>query len=643
MRNLVLILLIFLFFGCAKQSYTLNELNLNLNLNFKQNANILPDTNLNIFSDGSELLERYFSVWQSEFEDINSAMWAFTTYTYQKQKYYGESQILRSQSWFDSQKENANFAKFKSILKPAMILKDTAVRSFPTNERLFLSVRPGEGYPFDYLQDSNLEAYHPVLLSHFSLDGAWAFIKSDSFSGFVASNDIKILSQDEANKFQKSKFAIFTKDKIAIKDKFGTFKFFSRVGGLVPYINIEDGYFITPDGLKISQKIATTSLKLTAQNAKSVIDEMIGMNYGWGGMDGLRDCSAFTKDYFASFGIWLPRNSKAQSKIAKIIDLKGLSNNEKKAKITEFGVPYATLLYLKGHIMLYTGVVDGKISVTHASWGLKTKNNARAIIGRTAITDIEIGKDRSDIAATLLDLVESMNIIINEPKLALQNSYSVKFNRDLLIFPNGKMMDYDAKIANNPSLKDMFKLNYPLLKPLNSPLIDAGRARNELFFGEIYGKDEEIVKANLAEIIWLKSSLNQKLKFSSINGAAKALQRVSDELDILVQNEPNLIIYLQDIGGTFKYRHIAQSTNLSAHSWGIAIDINVTNSHYWLWHKEYQNQIPYKIVEIFEKNGFIWGGRWEHFDTMHFEYRPEFAALRGIGQTIPTQNNINGK
>lgn len=46
------------------------------------------------------------------------------------------------------------FAAFKTILKPAIVLKDTAVRSFPTNERLFLSNKPGEGYPFDYLQDS---------------------------------------------------------------------------------------------------------------------------------------------------------------------------------------------------------------------------------------------------------------------------------------------------------------------------------------------------------------------------------------------------------------------------------------------------------------------------------------------------------
>jgi hypothetical protein len=32
---------------------------------------------------------------------------------------------------------------------------------------------------------------------------------------------------------------------------------------------------------------------------------------------------------------------------------------------------------------------------------------------------------------------------------------------------------------------------------------------------------------------------------------------------------------------------------------------------------------PKEIVRIFEKNNFVWGGKWVHFDMMHFEYRPE--------------------
>jgi hypothetical protein len=33
-----------------------------------------------------------------------------------------------------------------------------------------------------------------------------------------------------------------------------------------------------------------------------------------------------------------------------------------------------------------------------------------------------------------------------------------------------------------------------------------------------------------------------------------------------------------------------------------------------------------EIVDIFERHGFIWGGKWYHFDTMHFEYRPELLV-----------------
>jgi hypothetical protein len=36
--------------------------------------------------------------------------------------------------------------------------------------------------------------------------------------------------------------------------------------------------------------------------------------------------------------------------------------------------------------------------------------------------------------------------------------------------------------------------------------------------------------------------------------------------------------------------------------------------------------MPRQIVDIFERHGFIWGGRWYHYDTMHFEFRPELLA-----------------
>ena len=88
--------------------------------------------------------------------------------------------------------------------------------------------------------------------------------------------------------------------------------------------------------------------------------------------------------------------------------------------------------------------------------------------------------------------------------------------------------------------------------------------------------------------------------------------------------DPTLAPYLQKLGGTFVQRNIAGTDRPSAHSYGISIDLNVERSHYWRWQKGgWKNAIPQKIVDAFEDQGFIWGGRWYHFDTMHFEYRPE--------------------
>jgi len=69
-------------------------------------------------------------------------------------------------------------------------------------------------------------------------------------------------------------------------------------------------------------------------------------------------------------------------------------------------------------------------------------------------------------------------------------------------------------------------------------------------------------------------------------------------------------------------------------------------SNYWQWDLKrnhqtisesnkltYKNNIPWEIVEIFEKHGFIWGGKWHHYDTMHFEYRPELLIKYSLNKT----------
>jgi hypothetical protein len=138
------------------------------------------------------------------------------------------------------------------------------------------------------------------------------------------------------------------------------------------------------------------------------------------------------------------------------------------------------------------------------------------------------------------------------------------------------------------------------------------------------------VEANLVEIQWLPKITAQRLKVTRINGVAGKLAAVSAALEALPSSFRH---YLESPASTFNCRAVAGTRRVSAHGYGIAIDIAVPFADYWRWPLPaagalpvWRNRIPHEIVDIFERHGFIWGGRWHHFDTMHFEYRPEMIA-----------------
>jgi hypothetical protein len=145
-------------------------------------------------------------------------------------------------------------------------------------------------------------------------------------------------------------------------------------------------------------------------------------------------------------------------------------------------------------------------------------------------------------------------------------------------------------------------------------------------FENLYGHNEGQARAGLEAVPWFGSSLLFHKRF----GAAEALRRVRTDLEKL---PASLKKYFVVTAGTFNHRNIAGTTRLSAHAWGIAIDLDTKNADYWRWSPQYRNRIPKEIVDVFERHGFIWGGRWAHFDTMHFEYRPELLHPACIGQT----------
>lgn len=177
----------------------------------------------------------------------------------------------------------------------------------------------------------------------------------------------------------------------------------------------------------------------------------------------------------------------------------------------------------------------------------------------------------------------------------------------------------------HPSILDQLSIPYVAGTPAKppGPQEDPGRFRNTAFFDKMYGDcSRGEVQKKMVKVSWLPKSGGGSVQITSVNGVADHLRAVSAELDALT---PELKKFAIPSAGTFNCRTVKDTGNRSMHAWGAAIDINTTFSDYWLWSPKgaYRNRIPIEIVQIFEKHGFIWGGKWGHFDTMHFEYRPE--------------------
>lgn len=188
---------------------------------------------------------------------------------------------------------------------------------------------------------------------------------------------------------------------------------------------------------------------------------------------------------------------------------------------------------------------------------------------------------------------------------------------------------FDEKLRH-ASVLDQLSLPYPKgpLAAPPGPNDDPGRFRNTAFFDRMYGdcgKGE--TQKRLVDIPWVGGG---KVRVTTVNGVADKLREIKAELDRL---PPNIRRYAYPSAGAFNCRVVKDTGVRSMHAYGAAVDVGVGQSDYWLWRKgAYRNRIPYEIVEIFERRGFIWGGKWGHFDTMHFEYRPEFFVEKAGAQ-----------
>ncbi|MBO4243839.1 MAG: M15 family metallopeptidase [Bacteroidales bacterium] len=241
---------------------------------------------------------------------------------------------------------------------------------------------------------------------------------------------------------------------------------------------------------------------------------------------------------------------------------------------------------------------------------------AASLLMTASISNAQIAARVPASAQKLIDAYPDMHLSYSDNAIVFPDGTRI-------VYDDGKEKDFVTKLDNS-DVEDMFSMTYDTTVTEPAYLSDCGRSRCEALFKKMYGSSAAEVQKNLVKIEWF----GQQLPITKVNGVNEKLKAVYEEL----KQKPELKKFLLQ-ASSFYWRQVRGANRLSAHSYGIAFDINVANSNYWLWTNKgksetdqikYANRIPMEIVKVFEKHGFIWGGRWYHYDTMHFEYRPEF-------------------
>jgi len=368
--------------------------------------------------------EKYFEPWQLVEMDLTESekTWQFK---YANEKTYRRSGERISKDWFNYQIENSNFDAYNSVAQPAITVRHSDLKLYPSRLEIFYDPhRTGEGFPFDYNQNSAIYLNTPLFVSHYSKDKKWVYVKSAFAFGWIPVEDIAFVSPSFQSTFQNGNYAITVTDNLDLMED-GSKISLVKMGTIFPIDGNQHIYLFAGkgrDGYAYIRKaepsevnlIASKPIKFNPFNIAYIGRQLVGEPYGWGGKLEARDCSALTRDFFAPFGIYLPRNSTQQAKESsgEYISLKGLSEKDRKETILRYAKPFRSLLYVPGHITLYLGERDGEPIILHNYWGVRLSSGKKYIMGRAIITTTQPGAEREDVKRSSM-LCNTLKGVVN--------------------------------------------------------------------------------------------------------------------------------------------------------------------------------------------------------------------------------------
>lgn len=277
-------------------------------------------------------------------------------------------------------RDNRNVKAIPSVVVPQVgfTTESLNMKLYPTHHTIH---RGNE--KFDSNQYTRMSAFLPVFIMHTSKDGQFYYVMTEFMRGWVPVEKIKIYSQVAFSGIQQMPFIRVIKDNTTIGGvKYG-------IGDKVPLLSYDnnEALVLTPQGTyakaELNGSFVIGNAKYDEKLMKAMAESQLNNPYDWGGKAGYRDCSAYVRDLWRVFGADIPRSSGLQKLVGKKLIDKPKSEKEfytvlKNAK------PYRTLIFFKGHVIMYGGMEDGDYIIYHAVNTLKNDKGKKVKLAKVA-------------------------------------------------------------------------------------------------------------------------------------------------------------------------------------------------------------------------------------------------------------------
>lgn len=277
----------------------------------------------------------------------------------------------------------------------AIVTHSDDIKLTPTRNKCFKE--EDKNKYFDCNEQRKMLFGEPIVVLHYNKAKTYAFIGTQTREfGWIDVNSIALTNRDYFQKYVKNdNFLMIVARDITVENEkidmsskliIDNEEESNYIVGF-PTRNANGELEIKKVKINKNNNVHKGYLPYTKQNVLKQAFKYFGEQYTWGYID----CSGLIYNVYKTFGFYLPRNSKDLQNVdtnTKIISSLFVNKYLNKAEPTSW-------VYMKGHIMIYLGKVDGKYYILHSSGSYK-KNGKKIYTMKVVVTDLDLRKNSNN-------------------------------------------------------------------------------------------------------------------------------------------------------------------------------------------------------------------------------------------------------